>query len=190
MKISIITIKKDKIYDFALERNKALREAQNEWVLFLDSDERLSPRLKDEIENLNPDANINGYYIRRFGIVEEKLLRLARKTAGKWERCVHEVWRIKGRVGYLKNPIIHKDNINIFEMVKKADFYSTLHAKANNHEGKKSNIVKIMISPFYKFFQTFIVKKAYKKGTKGFVFSLFQSFQSFLSWTKLYFLSI
>jgi glycosyltransferase involved in cell wall biosynthesis len=190
MKIQIITIKKDKIEDFSKERNRALERTQDEWVFFLDSDEELSPRLKEEIENLKPDGKVNGYYIKRRGIVEEKLLRLARKNAGRWERCVHEVWRVKGKVDYLRNPIIHNEDMGIFEMVKKADFYSTLHAKANKLEGKKSNIVKIMISPFYKFFQTFIVKKAYKKGTRGFVFSLFQSFQSFLSWTKLYFLSI
>lgn len=181
-------MKKD-IADFAKERNLLLEKTEADWVLFLDSDEILSPELKDEIKNLNPDPQVNGYYITRRGTTEEKLLRLARKGAGKWERCVHEVWYIKGKVGYLKNPIIHQDKKNVFEMVKKANFYSTLHAKANKLEGKESNIFKIVLSSFYKFFQTFFVKKAYKKGMKGFVFSLFQSFQSFLSWAKLYFLS-
>lgn len=190
MEISVITIKKNKIDDFAKERNEALKKADREWVLFLDSDEILTPALKTEIERLEPDGAISGYYIKRKGIVEEKVLRLAKKTAGNWERCVHEVWRVKGKTGCLKNPIIHNEDLSIFGMVKKADFYSTLHAKANKLEGKRSNILKIAISSFIKFFQTFIVKKAYKKGTKGFVFSIFQSFQSFLSWTKLYFLSI
>lgn len=190
MKVSIITLKKNKIDDFAKERNEALKNADHEWVLFLDSDETLSPELKTEIEILKPDSEVAGYYITRKGIVEEQILRLARKTAGKWERCVHEVWYIKGKVGYLKNYIVHNENMVISEIVTKADFYSTLHAKANKLEGKKSNILIISLSSFIKFFQTFIVKKAYKKGTKGFVFSIFQSFQSFLSWTKLYFLSI
>ncbi len=190
MKITIITIKNKKIEDFAEERNLALSLTKGEWVLFLDSDEILSNKLKEEIKNLKPDPQINGYYIRRYGIVEEKLLRLARKNAGKWGRRVHEVWHVKGKIGYLKNPIIHREEKIISEMVKKANFYSSLHAKANKEEGKKTNLLKIVLSSFFKFFQTFFIKKAYKKGTKGFVFSIFQSFQSFLSWSKLYFLSI
>lgn len=190
MEISIVTIKNKKISNFAKERNRALRQAQSEWVLFLDSDEILSPELKNEIKNLNPDDQTNGYYIRRHGISEEKLLRLARKSTGKWERCVHEVWQVKGKIGYLKNPIFHRDERSVSEMIKKANFYSTLHAEANRLEGKKSNFLKIALFPSIKFFQTFIIKKAYKKGMKGFVFSVFESFQSFLSWAKLYFLSI
>ncbi len=189
MNISIITLKGKGIADFSKERNKTLQGVGGEWVLFLDSDEIMSPELKEEIKNLSPDSGINGYYIKRKGIVEEKLLRLARKDSGRWERLVHEVWRVKGKVGYLKHPIIHLDEISIFKMVKKTNFYSTLHAKANKLEGKKSNMCKIMFFPLAKFFQTYFVKKAYKKGTRGFVFSIIQSFQSFLSWTKLYFLS-
>ncbi|MCX6705671.1 MAG: hypothetical protein NTV24_01010 [Candidatus Woesebacteria bacterium] len=188
MKISTVTLKKGKITDFAKERNRVLSLTKGEWVLFLDSDEIISSELIDEIKNLNPSDEINGYYITRRGIVEERLLRLARKDVGKWERCVHEVWDVKGKTGFLKNSILHQDEISISQMINKTNFYSTLHARANKLEGKRSNLLKIVISPFFKFFQTFFVKKAYKKGTKGFVFSLFQSFQSFLSWSKLYFL--
>ncbi len=190
MEFSTITIKNKKISNFAKERNRALQKANCEWVLFLDSDEILTPKLEDEIKNLNPDSETNGYYIRRHGITEEKLLRLARKDAGKWKRQVHEVWHVKGKIGCLKNPIFHRDERSISEMIRKANFYSTLHARANRLEGKKSNLLKIAFFPFIKLFQTLIVKKAYKKGTVGYVFSIFQSFQSFLSWAKLYFLSI
>ena len=190
MNVSIITIKGRKINDFAKERNNALQRVDGEWVLFLDSDEILSPELKEEIKRLEPENGVNGYYINRRGVVEERLLRLGKKGTGKWRRCVHEVWHVKGKIGYLKNPIIHLDEISISNMTKKSDFYSTLHARANKLEGKESNIFKIMFFPIAKFFQTFFVKKAYKKGMAGFVFSILQSFQSFLSWTKLYFLSI
>lgn len=188
MDITTITLNKDNIDDFAKERNRMLSLSNAEWILFLDSDEVLSDELKEEIKNLNPDEQTNGYYILREGIAEEKLLRLARKDAGKWERCVHEVWRVKGKIGCLKNPMIHDEEKSLTAMIKKANFYSTLHASANKREGKKSNILKIIVFPVGKFFQTLFVKRAYKKGVNGFVFSFFQSFQSFLSWCKLYFL--
>lgn len=190
MKISIVTLRGKDIQDFAKARNEALDKVVGEWVLFLDSDEIISPALKKEIGDLNPDPRVNGYYIKRVGIVEEEVLRLARKDKGRWYRQVHEAWRVKGRIGRLRNVIIHKDEDGVFEMVRKANFYSTLHAKANKLEGKRSNLFKIVFFPVFKFIQTLFIKKAYKKGIRGFVFSIFQSFQSFLSWTKLYFSSI
>jgi len=181
MKVSIITLKKEKIVDFAKERNLLLEKSDADWILFLDTDEVLSDKLKEEIKNLNPNDEVNGYYIPRRGFVEEKLLRLGRKGAGRWERFVHEVWRVRGKVGYLKNPIIHNEDINILGMVKKANFYSTLHAKANKKENKKATLFKIIFFPIFKFIQTFV-------KSRHFVFSLMQSFHSFLSWSKLYFL--
>jgi hypothetical protein len=189
MKYLTITIKGKKIDDFAKERNYALGKAKSEWVFFLDSDEVMSRELKSEIRNLNPGPSINGYFIPRRGIVEERLLRLAKRSSGKWHRKVHEVWKIDGKVGYLKNPIIHSDDKTLFKMIEKINFYSTLHAQASKKEGKKATIFKIIFFPKVKFFQTYFLKKAYKSGLKGFIFSLMQAFQSFLSWTKLYFLS-
>ena len=71
MKVSIITLKKEKIVDFAKERNLLLEKSDADWILFLDTDEVLSDKLKEEIKNLNPNDEVNGYYIPRRGFVEE-----------------------------------------------------------------------------------------------------------------------
>jgi len=189
MEIATIIIKREHIDDFAKERNRALSAVEwGKWVFFLDADEILSTELKKEIEDLSPDPEICGYYLTRKGIVEEKLLRLAKNGCGFWYRRVHETWQVRGKTGFLKSSIIHEEDQNLFEMLKKINFYSTLHAEANRQEGKKATLLKIIFFPKFKFLQTFLVKKAYKSGMRGFVFSLFQGFQSFLSWTKLYFL--
>lgn len=188
MDIQKIVLKNKQIKDFAKERNKSLKEANSEWVLFVDSDEIISPELEEEIKNLMPEPEINGYCISRKGIVEDKILRLGRRDAGKWYRKVHEVWQIKGKTGFLKNPIVHLKEKSLFESIKKINFYSTLHAEANKLEGKKSTLLKIIFFPKVKFLQTFFIKKAYLKGIEGFVFSLIQALHSFLAWSKLWIL--
>jgi len=162
--------------------------APGEWVFFVDNDESVSPQLGAEIRKLKTPAGVNGYFVPRKGIVEEKLLRLGRKGSGLWRRAVHETWEIKGKVGVLRNTLLHHDNLSLAEQITKINFYSTLHAQANRDEGKKATVFKIAVFPILKFWQTFLVKKAYKSGMKGFVFSLMQAFGSFLAWTKLYFL--
>lgn len=181
--VEIITLKKDQITDFAKERNTLLSKAKKDWILFVDSDEIVTPELSHEIENL--DLNQDGYFIRRKNyflgsyIGEDRIIRLARKNSGKWKRRVHETWQVKGRVGELKNSLIHNTANNLSEYLKKINYYSTLHARTNEDEGKKSSIFKIIFYPKIKFVLTLI-------KSKNVVFSLMQSFHSFLSWSNLY----
>lgn len=178
----IITLNKPDIKDFSKERNYLLEKAKSEWVFFVDTDETVSENLKKEIQELDP-KNFDGFYINRkilfMGRVigEDKVLRLGRKNSGKWVREVHEVWDIKGKIGTLKNYIIHNTAKNLSFYIAKMNKYSDMHARANLIEGKKSSLFKIIFYPKVKFLQNLI-------SGRGFVFSMLQSFHSFLSWSK------
>ena len=104
-------------------------------------------------------------------------MRIGRRGAGLWQRKVHEVWRIKGKVGTLKNYLIHNTYESIENAVEKINFYSSLHAEENENEGKKSGLFKIAFYPKLKFVQNTLMGR-------GFVFSMLQSFHSFLGWSK------
>lgn len=182
-KVEVITLKKDNIDDFAKERNELLSKAKKDWVFFIDSDEIATPELEKEIDNL--DFKMDGYFIKRKNLIlgkvvgEDKVLRLAKKNAGKWERLVHEQWKIDGKVGTLKNYLIHNTANSLSDAISKINFYSTLHAKQNKKDGKKSNLFKIVFFPVAKFFESLFTGK-------GFAFAMLHSFHSFLSWGKLY----
>jgi hypothetical protein len=182
--LEIITLKKDGITDFAKERNDLLRKSKAEWVFFVDSDETVPEELETEISNLKlQTSNFSGFYVYRKNyflgkyIGTDKILRLGRRDAGKWERSVHEIWQIDGNIGRLKNPLIHNTAKDLHEFINKINFYSTLHAEENLKRGKRSNIFKIIFFPVFKFFQSIIMGR-------GFVMSMLQSFHSFLAWSK------
>ena len=180
--VEIITLKAPDIRDFALERNKLLKSSGSAWVFFVDSYEKISEELKKEIENLDP-GNFNGFYIKRkiiflgHEIGEDKVLRLGKRDAGEWNRKVHEVWNIKGKVGVLKNFLIHNTAEDISSYVGKINKYSGMHAEENLREGKKTNILKIILYPKMMFIKNIL------QG-RGFAFSMLQSFHSFLGWSK------
>lgn len=175
----------NKIKDFSAQRNLGLTKAKNEWILFVDDDEIVSPKLRDEILAVN--ENSKGFYITRKNLFlgkvvgEDKLLRIARKNSGKWERMVHEVWKVNGKVGKLKGHLIHETARSLREAIAKTNFYSTLHAQQNLKDGKKSSLLKIIFFPVGKLTQNLLTQK-------GFVFGLMHSFHSFLAWSKLWFL--
>ena len=52
MKLSILSLNKPGITDFAKERNELLSKAKTDWVFFLESDEELSPALTEELNSL------------------------------------------------------------------------------------------------------------------------------------------
>src|SRR3989344_2145139 len=92
--------KKSLLDDFSKQRNFGLSKAKNSWVLFIDADERVPNGLFDEISNEVNKDNFDGYLIKRRDVLWDKklrygetgnikLLRLARRNAGKWRGKVH-----------------------------------------------------------------------------------------------------
>lgn len=178
--LSILTLNKPNITDFAKERNLLLKKTKTDWVFFLDTDEKLSSSIGYISEKYD------GYVLKRKNyflgqyVGTDKIVRLGKKKFTIWKRPVHEIWDIKN-VGYLNNYIIHNTADNLSDYLLKINNYSTLHAEVNLEEGKKSNLFKIIIYPIAKFIITLI-------KSRHIVFSIMQSLHSYLAWTKLYFL--
>ncbi len=186
-----------KLNSFAAQRNFGLKKAKGDWVLFVDADERVSKQLAREIIQVtnDPILEYDAFTIKRVDHLWSKqlnhgetgnlfLVRLAKKSKGKWKRQVHEYWDVKGRVYTLSNPLNHYPHPEIHDFVKSINWMSNMHAKANLEEGKHSSIVKIVVWPGVKFFVNYILKVGFLDGIQGFVSAVLMSFHSFLAWSK------
>ena len=187
--------------NFAAQRNFGLNKAQGKWVMFVDADERVTENLRNEIIQIINDPLVNylGFYIKRADYMwgrkltygetaNVKLLRLARRKAGKWTRRVHEVWEVRGRTHDLINPLKHYPHPTLADFLASVNNMSSLHAKANLEEGKRSSLTKIIILPIGKFILNYIFKMGFLDGIQGFIVALVMSFHSYLAWSKLWFL--
>ena len=180
--LSILTLNNKDINDFANERNELLKTVKTKWVLFIDGDEKLSSPIKNISESYDGYILKRKNYFLRDYVGTDKIIRLAKKDAGKWKRAVHETWQIdSGKVGELDEFIIHNTAESLLSYLNKMNHYSGLHAKANLNEGKRSNLLKIIFFSIGKFIVTFF-------KSRHVTFSIIQSLHSYLSWTKLYFL--
>lgn len=197
--LTIITLKALGITDFSTARNTELAKAQTDWVLFLDSDETLSPELEKEIKSAIQVNRFDAFYIRRLDTFlgrelshgdpgHTKLVRLARKDYGKWVRPVHEVWQGSGEVGELKNPILHHPHQTIASFLDKINRYSTLESEYRFKESIKSSLFKIAVYPIAKFVWNYFFLLGFLDGAPGTIMAIMMSFHSYLTWTKLYLL--
>jgi glycosyltransferase involved in cell wall biosynthesis len=186
--------------DYAAQRNFALQKAKGKWVLFVDADEIISKELANEIlKVIKVEENVVGYYLKRYDylwgkkitrgeIGAQRLLRIGQKSQGTWVRPVHEVWLMKGETSYLMNPILHYPHQSLKDFIASVDRHSTIHAIANQSEGKKSNLFKILFWPVAKFIQNWILRLGFLDGTVGIIAALMMSFHSYLAWSKLWLL--
>jgi glycosyltransferase involved in cell wall biosynthesis len=188
--------------DFAAQRNFGLSKAKGEWVLFVDSDEVVSSLLAQEIvaktQVYTPD--VYGYMVKRtdsiFGkelrygeTAHVRLLRLARKSAGRWVRPVHEVWDVKGEIGELTHPLVHYPHPTVAAFIEDINWYSTMNAKHFYDTGVRSNVWQVMVYPVAKFFVNYVLKLGFLDGMQGAIMAWMMSLHSFLTRAKLYMLA-
>ncbi len=184
--------------DFAAQRNFGLAKAKNDWVLFVDSDEVVSDALAKEITPIRSGmTEKSGYFIKRRDILwgrelkygeqgRMKLLRLAKKDAGKWVRPVHEVWAIKGIVGELRNPLFHFPHPSVAQYLDEINRYSSLNASYLYKQRIRVHWWHIVAYPVSKFFLNYIIRLGFLDGTPGAVVAIMMSMHSFLTRAKLW----
>lgn len=189
--------------EFSKQRNFGLQQAQSEWVLFVDADERVTNDLKNEITHLIKERGrgkqLHGYFVKRRDFMwgrelkhgetgSIKLLRLARKDAGRWEGAVHEEWKIKGKTDELKNPLFHYPHQTTAEFLQEINFYTTIRAQELYQQGVKVRWHEIILYPKAKFIYNYFIKMGFLDGLPGFIFAFLMSFHSFLVRGKLWLL--
>lgn len=139
---------------FHINKQKAIDKATGDWILQMDADEVVSPELANEILTVisNQKSDINGfwmprknYFLGRFlmkgGQYPDYTVRLYKRGKGGLpQKDVHEQAVIEGKVGYLKEALLHYPYKNFSFYTTKWMRYNHLLASQINNEMKKKSI--------------------------------------------------
>jgi glycosyltransferase involved in cell wall biosynthesis len=205
---------------------------RNEWVLIVDCDERITPELWDEIATVIQDPNYNGYYLNRRvfflgqwirygGKYPDWNLRLFKHNSGRYENLntedipntgdneVHEHVILDGKVGYLKNDMLHIDFRDIYHWLERHNRYSNWEARVyyniltgNDESGTiganffgdavqrkrflKKIWVKLPFKPLLRFILFYFIRLGFLDGKAGYIYGRLLSQYEYQIGVKLY----
>jgi len=188
---------------FSAWRNLGLRKAKGKWIFYLDADERIAPKLKEELKEIisTSESGFDSYVVPRKNFYLGYLFRYChsypdyqhrffrKKALLRWEKPLHEtpVLAKKQAPGKLQHPLWHFTHRDIASMLEKTNKWSLIEAKellAANHPPMRGwRFFSVLGRSFWK---QFICFQCWRDGTKGIIEGLFQVFSNFISYAKLW----
>jgi glycosyltransferase involved in cell wall biosynthesis len=181
-------------------RNQAISNCKGEWIFSLDSDERCTIEVRDEVIKLIEDAPFDIYRVPRKNFFMGRWI----KHSGWYPNFrqpqlfkngkmtytlepVHEgfISHSKEEIGTLSNYIWQLPFKNIEEVIFKANRYSSLGVKKLQDKGVKSTYLKAFIHGFWSFLKHYIFKLGFLDGGPGFVIAFGNFEGTFYRYIKL-----
>lgn len=182
------------------QKNFALEQASNDFVVSLDGDESLSEQLQQSIKSLKSNWKFDGYYCNRFNNFcgqwikysdwyPNRKLRVFDRRTGQWKGInPHDTILLHDnntKTGQLKGDILHKTYQSYSEFNQKTEHFSTISAQAYFDTGKKASLWKIIFNPTWAFFKAYILRLGFLDGFNGFVICIQTANITFLKYSKL-----
>jgi glycosyltransferase involved in cell wall biosynthesis len=170
---------------FSELRNRAADACSGEWILSLDSDERCTPEVRDEILALLAAGPIcDAYYIPRRNYFMGRWIKgsgwypnyrqpqLYRKGTMRYTRIIHEAVEMKngGQIGKLENALWQYPFQNFEEVLHKANRYSTVGARMLVN--KRVSMGTALGHAIWAFIKHYFFKVGFRDGWAGFVIAL------------------
>ena len=185
------------------QRKIAIAKARQEWILILDSDEVVSPALRQEIrQKLSVAQRQSGFTIPfqnhflgreiRHGGENYKKIRLFRRNSKDIhlnDLLVHaELKGDKKTIGLMRNKILHYSYRSLAQMCKKFSDYAWREAKGKRRQGERTSIKKIVSYPLHMFWARFVEDKGYQDGFFRIPLDLGFAYMEFLTYFLMLFI--
>ena len=181
----------------AAQKNWTIPQASYDWVLIVDSDERVTPELCKEITALlarNPSKD--GYWIRRKNFLfgkeirhsgwgADSVLRLFRKDLGRYqEKRVHAEVEL-ANTGMLGGYLEHISVSSLTDWVNKINRYSSWKARDKYERGTVAPVIHMILRPPVRFFKDYILRLGILDGWRGFLIAAISSFAELIMAAKI-----
>lgn len=186
---------------YGYQKSYALSKAEGEWILFLDADEVVDPKLAEEIQRVtktDADGSAAGYSMLRVNYFCGERLRFGNGRPDFVERLfkrekgsisdhrVHERVIVDGAVERLEGELHHYTTESISHRVRKNDEYATTAAEELYRQGKRASMLQLLFLMPLSIFRDLVLKGGILDGKNGVIMAVTGAFYSFSKYAKLW----
>jgi glycosyltransferase involved in cell wall biosynthesis len=188
-----------KYFGSASQKNWAMDQAQHEWILILDADERCTPELQAEIEATIRDPRGTEAFIitrrvyfmdrviRFSGWQHDRVVRLVKRGAGRYpNKRVHTDMKTRGPARVLRHPMLHFMIESFDQYLPRIVKYGFWGAAQGWKTGRASGFWQVFGRTLWRFLRMYVFQLGILDGMPGLVFCMLQAFGTYLKWAILW----
>ena len=182
---------------FGRQKQFAVEQATHDWVLCVDSDERVSPELAADIQAaLAAPASPVYRMARRNRFLGRWLAhgegypdwspRLFNRLNARWsEDLVHEKVLYAVTPGTLRGDLMHDSFDDISTYLERQNRYTTLAARQAFEQGRGANVLHLLFSPVVRFIKFYVMRLGFLDGLPGLLHISIGCMNSYVKYMKL-----
>ena len=197
-KFPTVRIEQREYLGSASQKNYGIDHATHDWVLMVDSDEKVPRELQEEVLRTLEDPKVWGYSIGRAnymlgrpvrysGLQRDRVTRLFHREHARYpNRRVHTDLRVEGPVGRLTHKFDHFYIRSFDHMIEKMTRYATWGATQLYIEGKTTSGTQIFGHAAAKFIRDYFVNFGFLDGVPGLISVGMHVYYTFWKYAKLW----
>ena len=182
---------------YGRQKQFAVEQANHDWVLCVDADERVTTGLREAILAVLRAPTFHAYrfarcnrfmgrYLRHGEGYPDWSLRLFDRRHARWsDDAVHEKVVADGEVGTLAGDLLHDSAESLQSYLAKQDRYTTLAADAAHAVGKRALFARQLLSPAVRFIKFYFLRLGFLDGWPGLVHILIGCRNSYSKYAKM-----
>ncbi|SNY66857.1 glycosyltransferase family 2 protein [Enterobacter sp. CC120223-11] len=185
---------------YGIQRQRAQALATGDYVLMIDTDERVTPELEQALRAVlsapEPDVVYSiarrnyflGRFMRHSGWYPDRVLRLYERE--KWQynaNRVHESLECRGaKVVELKGDLEHLTCRDFADFQRKQLAYATAWAQERHQKGKKTSLTGVFSHTIGAFLKTLVLRAGFLDGAQGWLLAVVNAQYTFNKYTELW----
>ena len=182
---------------FGRQKQHAVSIARHDWVLCLDADERVSPRLAASIAQALATPVSPVYRMPRRNRFLGRWLshgegypdwspRLFNRLNARWsDDLVHEKVLYAVTPGTLDGDLMHDSSDDLATYLDRQNRYTTLAARQAYELGRSANVLHLLFSPVVRFFKFYVLRLGFMDGVPGLLHISIGCMNSYMKYAKL-----
>ena len=182
---------------FGRQKQFAVEQAKNDWVLCLDADERVSPELARSIQAALAAPSSPVYRMPRRNRFLGRWLghgegypdwspRLFNRMNARWsDDLVHEKVLFAVTPGTLDGDLMHDSADDLATYLERQNRYTTLAARQAFEQGRSAGAIHLLCSPVVRFIKFYLMRLGFLDGLPGLLHISIGCMNSYLKYAKL-----